>query len=55
VHALVVSDSEETAAREIKFFFPEFDIEKWRKDFAQFFVADKIKYNPGTCQHVPAT
>ncbi|ESP00658.1 hypothetical protein LOTGIDRAFT_112601 [Lottia gigantea] len=47
------SDSEETAKREIKLFFPEFDEEKWRANDEDYFINKKVKFDRKLNVHVP--
>lgn len=39
------SDSDETAAKEIKFFFPEFDLEAWNRTERKTFEADNVIFD----------
>ncbi len=47
------SDSETTAQREIKFFFPEFDIDDWYKNKEIYFNNGNVRYNEESCTHLP--
>ncbi|XP_046576018.1 nucleoside diphosphate kinase 6-like isoform X3 [Haliotis rubra] len=46
------SDSTETAAREIKFFFPEFSIGKWHDTEETHFFSRQVSLDEDLCQHV---
>ncbi|XP_052767916.1 nucleoside diphosphate kinase 6-like [Mya arenaria] len=39
------SDADETAKREIHFFFPEFDIEDWYSECEQRFLSEKVYFD----------
>ncbi|CAG5132721.1 unnamed protein product [Candidula unifasciata] len=47
------SDSEDTARTEIKFFFPEFSIDKWFEQQHELFQQDLVEFDTSLCQHVP--
>ncbi|PVD23593.1 hypothetical protein C0Q70_16865 [Pomacea canaliculata] len=47
------SDSEATAQKEIQFFFPEFDIEKWKTDEEPLFQSGKVQFDEKSCEHMP--
>ena len=47
------SDSEETAKKEIKFFFPEFDSEEWYREYEIYFRQNKVVWSDDTCAHCP--
>ncbi|CAE1164853.1 ndk [Acanthosepion pharaonis] len=48
------SDSEETAKKEIEFFFPGFNINKWKDDVGQFLRENgKVTFDEKLCEHVP--
>ena len=51
---LCCADSEATAKREIEFFFPEFNMEKWFQEMGNVFSAGQVEFNSDTCEHVPA-
>ncbi|CAL1544266.1 unnamed protein product [Lymnaea stagnalis] len=46
------SDSDETAKREIKFFFPDFDIEKWYEEECIYFQKDLVEFDASLFQHI---
>ncbi|GFO40743.1 nucleoside diphosphate kinase [Plakobranchus ocellatus] len=46
------SDSDATAKREVGFFFPEFDFEKWYKEEHQLFQRDLVEFDPHLLQHI---
>lgn len=46
------SDSEESARREIHFFFPDFDIEEWYKNEEVYFRMGQVKYCENKNEHV---
>lgn len=47
-------DSEETAKKEIEFFFPGFNINKWKDDVGQFLRENgKVTFDEKRCEHVP--
>lgn len=46
------SDSVENAREEIKFFFPEFDIDKWYAENERYFLENKIKFDENLIEHV---
>ncbi|XP_076440400.1 nucleoside diphosphate kinase 6-like [Babylonia areolata] len=48
------SDSEATAKREIEFFFPEFDIDKWHKEMEEVFQSGLVEFDEECCLHVPS-
>ena len=50
---LCCADSEATAKREIEFFFPEFNMEKWFQEMGNVFSAGQVEFNSDTCEHVP--
>ena len=46
------SDSDATAAAEIKFFFPEFDQQQWgQEERARFSVTDSVIFDPDNFVH----
>ncbi|KAK6180009.1 hypothetical protein SNE40_012234 [Patella caerulea] len=47
------SDSEETARREIKLFFPDFNEESWRQLDEQFYISKRVNFNEELCLHLP--
>lgn len=48
------SDSEETAKQEINFFFPNLNIEKWKKEVGQFLKENgNVVYDEKLCEHIP--
>merc|ERR1711963_590496 len=47
------SDSDETAQREIKFFFPEFDGNIWLQENEESFRQGQVKFDPYICEHIP--
>lgn len=47
------SDADETAKREVAFFFPEFDFEKWYREQHKFFQRDLVEFDPEKLQHLP--
>ncbi|XP_071118634.1 nucleoside diphosphate kinase 6-like [Haliotis cracherodii] len=47
------SDSPETAAREINFFFPEFSTDRWHDTEGAYFYNGQVAFNEDLCQHVP--
>ncbi|KAK7100033.1 nucleoside diphosphate kinase 6-like isoform X2 [Littorina saxatilis] len=47
------SDSEETAKREIEFFFPEFNADRWYKEVEPVFKSGQVEFDETTCEHVP--
>ncbi|XP_064486507.1 nucleoside diphosphate kinase 6-like [Ornithodoros turicata] len=49
------SDSEEAADREIQFFFPEFNKEKWYSEEEFAFRLHKLCFDKECCVHVPDT
>lgn len=50
---LFSADSEATAQKEIQFFFPEFDIEKWKTDEEPLFQSGKVQFDEKSCEHMP--
>ncbi len=44
-------DSVENANKEIKFFFPDFDIEKWYNDEEKYFANGNLKFNYVKLEH----
>ncbi|KAK3093527.1 hypothetical protein FSP39_016795 [Pinctada imbricata] len=48
------SDSEETAKREISFFFPEFDVDEWYKKEEVYFRQGSVKYCEENFVHKPS-
>ncbi|XP_013414312.1 nucleoside diphosphate kinase 6 [Lingula anatina] len=46
------SDSEESAAKEIHFFFPDFDIEKWYSEEELLFRQRKVTFDPKRDIHI---
>uniref|UniRef100_A0A0B7AZZ9 Nucleoside diphosphate kinase n=2 Tax=Arion vulgaris TaxID=1028688 RepID=A0A0B7AZZ9_9EUPU len=49
------SDSEQTALREIGFFFPEFHVDKWYEEQHNFFQQDLVEFDHNLCQHIAVT
>ncbi|KAK7503931.1 hypothetical protein BaRGS_00004663 [Batillaria attramentaria] len=47
------SDSEETAKREIQFFFPEFDVSKWYQETEPLFRSGQVRFDEEKVEHVP--
>ncbi|BFY99462.1 hypothetical protein BsWGS_02502 [Bradybaena similaris] len=47
------SDSQDTARKEIQFFFPEFSIDKWFEEQHDLFQQDLVEFDSTLCQHVP--
>ncbi len=47
------SDSQKSAEKEIKFFFPGFDIENWFETHEKIFRERKVTFNEEECVHVP--
>ncbi|GFR75425.1 nucleoside diphosphate kinase [Elysia marginata] len=45
------SDADATAKKEVGFFFPEFDIDKWYKEQHKFFQNDLVEFDPDKLQH----
>ena len=45
------SDSEASAQKEIAFFFPEFDVDKWYEECEPKFRTGAIGFNPDTFEH----
>ncbi|XP_059156656.1 nucleoside diphosphate kinase 6-like isoform X2 [Physella acuta] len=46
------SDSNETARREINFFFPEFNIDQWFEQQHDYFYKDLVEFDASVCQHI---
>nr|KAG5711756.1 hypothetical protein BaRGS_023520 [Batillaria attramentaria] len=46
-------DSEETAKREIQFFFPEFDVSKWYQETEPLFRSGQVRFDEEKVEHVP--
>ncbi|XP_018576534.1 nucleoside diphosphate kinase 6 [Anoplophora glabripennis] len=49
------SDSEESARREIRIFFPEFDVDKWYREEEPLFRNDKVAFYEERFLHQPNT
>ena len=47
------SDSVESAKREIEFFFPDFDMEKWYRTEEKIFREGNVVFSRVDCAHIP--
>ncbi|KAM7294177.1 nucleoside diphosphate kinase 6 [Ixodes scapularis] len=47
------ADSEASAKREMGFFFPEFDPQKWHAEEEHRFLTEKLMFDEERCVHVP--
>ena len=47
------SDSLETAAKEVAFFFPDFNYNKWVAEDSIYFKESRVSFDDERCTHVP--